>query len=388
MLIERETELGLLASTLQQGRAGAGSTVVIRGPLGAGRTALVGAIAALAGPLGIRAARAAAAPAEQDFAFGVVRQLLEPVLDGLDGPTGGPAGLPCDDPVPGEPAGVLAALHELTVRLAAAQPLVLLVDDVQWADDPSLEWLGHLARRLRSVAAVLVLTVREGDPAGERAPVRALLAGAEHASSLRPLSPAGTAAVLGGRFGGAVEPGFVRACHRMSGGNPLVLGALLTAVAEAGLTPGAAQVHRLPGLSLPLLRRRVAACLRHQPAAVRAVAKAVALLDGQADADQIGRLAGTDRLDCTRVLDALHRMGLLTEGPRPRPAHPAIRDALEELISLAEREQLHLRAAGILLADGGGVEEVAGQLVAVAAAQGPWAREVLREAADQPGRRR
>lgn len=220
MLIERETELGLLAALLHRARAGAGSCAVVRGPLGIGRSALATAVAALAGPLGMRALRASAAPAEQDFAFGVVRQLLEPAAEELDPAGTEPDPLPFDEPSPGDRAGVLDGILGLTRRLAAEQPLVLVVDDVQYADDASLDWLGYLARRLPVTSAVLVLTVREGDRAGERAPVRGLLAAAEHELLPRALSAGGVKAVLGGRFGGAVAPRFASACHEVSGGNP------------------------------------------------------------------------------------------------------------------------------------------------------------------------
>ncbi|MDH6142637.1 MULTISPECIES: ATP-binding protein [Kitasatospora] len=382
MLIERETELGLLAALLHRARAGAGSCAVVRGPLGIGRSALATAVAALAGPLGMRALRASAAPAEQDFAFGVVRQLLEPAAEELDPAGTEPDPLPFDEPSPGDRAGVLDGILGLTRRLAAEQPLVLVVDDVQYADDASLDWLGYLARRLPVTSAVLVLTVREGDRAGERAPVRGLLAAAEHELLPRALSAGGVKAVLGGRFGGAVAPRFASACHEVSGGNPLVLTTLLDAALANGLRPDEDAVAHLAALPLPLLRHRVATCLRHQPEPVRAVARALAVLDGQARPDRVARLAGIDPIGCAQGLAALHRVGLLGDRDRPRPVHPAVREALADLVTLAEQELMHQRAAQLLQSDGADPQEVAAHLLAVTSPQGDWATEVLREAAD------
>ena len=53
-------------------------------------------------------------------------------------------------------------------KSAERGPLVVAVDDVQWVDDPSLAWLGYLARRAGDLAQLLVLGLRSGDPGGER----------------------------------------------------------------------------------------------------------------------------------------------------------------------------------------------------------------------------
>ena len=103
---------------------------------------------------GVRTYSARGGELERELAFGVVRQLFEaavsePLLEGaagaarevFDGPASG---------VGREDASfaILHALYRLTIDLAEQGPLLLIVDDLQWCDEPSLRWLCYLVRRL------------------------------------------------------------------------------------------------------------------------------------------------------------------------------------------------------------------------------------------------
>jgi hypothetical protein len=178
LLLERDAEQARLSALLEKAYAGSGSVVVVSGPAGIGKTELLAAVHRLAGDRGFRSLHARGRELEADMAFSVVRQLLEqPVLSAsagerrrlLAGPAragAGALGLAAGD----APASEFAALHGLywlCMNLADRQPLLLTVDDLQWADGPSLSWLGYLGPRTVESPMLVVVTVREGDPRGQ-----------------------------------------------------------------------------------------------------------------------------------------------------------------------------------------------------------------------------
>src|SRR5881409_286364 len=79
-LLERNEELARIDSALAEARAGRGSFVVVEGPPGIGKTAVVAAARAAATDTGMRVLRGRATEMERDFSFGVVRQLFERTL--------------------------------------------------------------------------------------------------------------------------------------------------------------------------------------------------------------------------------------------------------------------------------------------------------------------
>ena len=115
-------------------------------------------------------------------------------------------------------------------ELAAWRPTVLIVEDLHWADDATLDVLAHVARRLTDLPALLVLTYRDEEvpPAHPlRRVLGALTAVPVHRLALRPLSPA---AVGGLAAGSGRDPA---ALHALTGGNPFY-------VTEALAAPGMA----------------------------------------------------------------------------------------------------------------------------------------------------
>jgi predicted ATPase len=229
-LLERGAELTELRALLAAARAAAGSVALIEAPAGQGKTALLRALKREAGDA--RVLSATGAPLERDFAFGIVRQLFaaqahrpelfsgaakhaEPVFDlTLD---------EAEDPA----HATLYGLYWLAANLAAEQPLVLVVDDAQWADAPSLRFLDGLARRVEDLPLLLAIAARPGE--------RALLDGlaAAPAATLirpQPLSDAGVERFVKASL--AAAPEFVAACRETTRGNPLLLTELLRAASR------------------------------------------------------------------------------------------------------------------------------------------------------------
>src|SRR4029077_9438813 len=181
--LERDWELERILRRLRLAREGRGGAVVVEGPAGIGKTVLLGRARAIAEGEGFRVLRARGAELEREFAFGVVRQLVEPLLAEvsdaeravlLDGPPGVAArllGLPLargatNEPAPAAPDPSFAVLHGLYwlgAKLAAERPVALLVDDVHWADSGSLRFLTFLLPRLEELSVSLVLAARSAE---------------------------------------------------------------------------------------------------------------------------------------------------------------------------------------------------------------------------------
>jgi hypothetical protein len=198
-LLERERELDEIRDRLESARAGAGSTLVVEGPGGIGKTGLLIAAGGEARERGMCVLSARGAELEREFPFGVVRQLLETRVTGpggdelMDGaaalcaPVFEPAGRGEED----EPSfAVLHGLYWLCSTLAERSPLLVLVDDAQWADPASLAFLAYLARRVEDLPVALAVASRPGDDEREEQLLEELL-GQPSAGLVRP-APART----------------------------------------------------------------------------------------------------------------------------------------------------------------------------------------------------
>ncbi|EFL28873.1 putative transcriptional regulator, LuxR family [Streptomyces himastatinicus ATCC 53653] len=402
MLHERDTEAAHVRDALKAAAAGTSSLLLLTGPLGIGRTALLQRLPQLAGE-DVRVLRANAAPMEQDFAFGVVRQLFDSLLTGAP-PEQSERWLRdhgefarmvlADDTLPlGECGSVslsetlLNGLRSVLADVGADHPLLILVDDLQWVDAPSLRWLAYLVKRLHGLRAVLVCALRDGDPGARRLTLREITDSAQRVLRPAPLSLAAAKALVLDQFGEPGDEDFARACHEISAGNPLFLRSVLVTLAAAGHSPTAGHVETARRQRPAQLREWLAGCMRTQPQPVRALAAAIAVLGEQGEPDLMARLAGLDPIGFAAALRVLDQLGLLAAEKEPRFLHRVVQDAVESSMTVAERDRLHDAAAALLYRNGSAAELVAAQLMAVTASQQPWAVEVLRAAADTALRR-
>ena len=200
--------------------------MLVEAPAGLGKSSLVRA--ALEDADGFTVLRARANELERDFAFGCVRQLLEPaaarhpdlfegaaiVAEALFKPFGS------DDP--DLSFTMLHGLYWMLSNLADRGPVVVAVDDVHWADEESLRFLSYLAPRLDGLAVAVLACTRAGEEATAR------LAADPELRVLRPgpLSLEATAALCGRD----AAPEFAAACCEATGGNPFFLHELLREV--------------------------------------------------------------------------------------------------------------------------------------------------------------
>ncbi|MDX2695314.1 AAA family ATPase [Streptomyces ipomoeae] len=398
MLVDRAFELRILDDVLGTAATGYGTSVVVSGPIGSGRSQLLDTLAERESADEFRVLRAVGTPMEEDHAFGVVRQLFDVVLDEASPATldGWWEGIRADvEPLfadgaamletPSLPtdrlAAVLQGLTTMTCRMGADRPTLLLVDDLHWADEVSLAWLNYLAKRMSGTRVAIVAAVQEGSAAAERQPVGEFVSSADHTLQPGALSAAGVGALVTRWFGEAGDDSFVLACHEVTGGNPLFVTAVLAELAALGHRPTAEHAAAARRSRPVALRERLPRYLACLGSAQLRLVRAAALLHDTADAELTRSVAGLDAQVCDESARGLRRIGLLTYDPSYRFPHPSVQEAIAESMTAAEEEELRVRAARLLHVDSQQVELAAEQLTAVAAPQGRWAVGVLRQAA-------
>jgi hypothetical protein len=176
-LLERGAALAQLHAQLAAARAGQGSTTIVSGPAGVGKTALVRTfLHQLGGEVRVLTGLCDDLSAARTFGA------LKDAARGSGGPLARALAAGSIDPV--FPAAI--------AELGGSGPAVLVVEDVQWADDATIDVLGFLARRVHELSALIVLTLRDGPLIGPLAQLLGVLAGTEtNRVSVEPLSPPG-----------------------------------------------------------------------------------------------------------------------------------------------------------------------------------------------------
>jgi DNA-binding CsgD family transcriptional regulator len=398
-LFEREPSLVAIDSALAEARAGGGTALLIEGPAGIGKTALLDE--AQRRENGFVVLRAGGGEFERDLPLGVVRQLFEPLLwratdrqreRWLRGAStvagsvlgvGGAAATEVEQ-LPGDAAAVRSAFYWLAVALAEDAPLLLLIDDLHWADLESVRWLLFTVRRLAGTGTAVIAATRLREPGADDALLEGLIAlrGVVHAR-LAPLSTRGSASCVGAWSDSPVTaPEFVTVCHELSGGNPFLLTELLREASRAGLEPDADGARRLGTLVPEGLARAVLPRLRLLGPDALAVVRAVAIMGSGVAVRHAASLAGLSGDEAWAAADALVRAGVLLDSEQLEIAHPIVRAAILGDLTSAARAALHSRAARLLAAEGAPGEVVGAHLLSGAPSGDQRVVEQLLTAAD------
>lgn len=360
-LLERERELAGVRDVIAAAHAGQGSVAVVYGPAGIGKSSLLRAATEDS-----RTLRATAGALEVDIPFEVVRSLLAgPVgrapASERDRLLSGPArqaapllGL-ADAAADSDASGALHGLFWLVQALAETEPLVLVVDDVQWADEPSRRFLSFLARRLEDTPIALLLGLRSTESTPETDEIL-------HLPATRRIEPSPLSDAAAARLAGDVPADIIAA----AAGNPFLI---------VSGTRGP------DGLAAAVARR-----MAEIGPGARETGEAVALLAGAADVTAVADLAAIPAQHAVELLDRLSEAGLIEPGPPPRPAHPLIADALLAGLGPAERAGAHGRAARALGRLGADPERVASHLLAAPPCADRVAVAWLRRAAEASAR--
>jgi DNA-binding CsgD family transcriptional regulator len=391
-LVERGDELARVERLLDQAGDGVGAVAIVEGPAGIGKSELLAAAQARARERGFGVLRARGSEFEAEMAFGAARQLLEPIVRAasaserrrlLDGVAR--IGARALDLETGEPpADALAAIHGLywlCANRAELGPVAVVVDDVQWLDDPSLTWLGYLARRVEGLALLLVLGVRSGDPGGNRPELSRLSADDTVQKILPgPLSASGVGSIVRARLDQDAEDDFCAACHELTGGNPLFVRELLAAAGSEGLPARAASASALALIAPAAVGTSVLARLARLGADAVALAQAAAVLGPGAEVAVAAELAELDPVECELIADRLAAAQIFAPARPLEFFHPLVGAAVRQDMAPGALRLAHRRAATIVARDGAAAR-VAAHLLASAPAADPWVLSRLGDAA-------
>ena len=346
----------MLAGLVTGIAAGRGSAVLVEGEPGIGKSALVRAALAEAASLGCRVFWGAGDELGQALP-------LQPLLDGLR------VRLPSANPrrhmivrlLRGEVAAdsgtdwsaVLAEqLLVLIAEQCAAQPTILVIDDLQWADQASVTLWGRLARSARQMPLLLVGMMR---PVSQRDDLLALRRAVGDARlQLAGLTRAAAAELVAALAGGKPDGALLRLADDAAG-NPLYITELVAALRRSSkVTITGAGVVRLTSGSVPIsLSAAIANRLGFVRGPVREVLRAAALLGVDFAVPDLAIVLGRSVADLVWALDEACAAGVLAEsGNGLGFRHPLIRAALYEQMPVPVRAAWH-REAGRALAEAG-----------------------------------
>ncbi len=390
----RDDELAVLRNLLTQLTAGIGGVLLVEGEQGIGKTALLRQVLNPPGRTAFRLAWAASDELEQRIPLMLIRDCLSgpglvPLVAVIParGPsagdeerslagsvlTGGP--VPSGDPVLAETERLLAQVE----RLCAGSPLVLVAEDLQWADEASLLVWQRLARAAGQLPLLLAGTYRPEPPREQVSALRAeVVARGGTVLSLGPLPPGHLEGLVEQMIG--ARPGRrLTEEVRAASGNPLYVRELVDALVrdgklavDAGVAELVAQAPRVPAL----LRVMIAERLSSLPEETVTVLRWAVVLGPEFRLTDLEMVTGRSAAGLAGALDVAVSGGVITEtGGKLAFRNGMIRRQLYEGVPSARL--LHSPAARALAAAGAPKEQVAAQLALAPEPPAEWAREWL-----------
>ena len=390
-LIEREAELERLDALLDAACAGSGGVVLIEAPAGLGKTALLETAAAGARGRGMTVLQAICGELEREFPFGACLQLFADPGAGRDPLSlSGAAGLArplfereaATGPEPDEDRmfALLHGLWWLTAESADDSPLLLTIDDAQWADDPSLRFVEFLGRRLDGLPVAICVAARTGEREDDAA-LEAIRAGPLAATvRLEPLSDGAVAELVATELGDVDEQARA-ACASATGGNPFYLRQLLATLRERGADRDRHPVSSIRTATPESVSRAVHARIARLGIEAQSLAEALSVLG---DGAPLRRAASLAELGPAAASGAAERLAV-THVIRDRDglsfAQTIVREAVYSELPAARRRHAHGRAAKLLADENCDPELIAAQLKRADGLGRAWAVVVLRAAA-------
>ena len=358
VLVGRRPTVDALRSAVDAAVAGAGGVVLIAGEAGMGKTALAAEAAAYAKAHGAVAVWGTCWEGEGAPGFWpwiqVVRALAadggaagQAVLAALTGATEVKRGSLGDESASRFRTYDMTATY-LRER-AAQRPLVVVADDLHWADMSSLRLLVFLARQLHDAAMLVIGTYRDLEVAAGDHPARPLLAelaGQAELLELTGLSAAEVGQLVEKVCGEPPPSALAQAVHDRTAGNPFFTRQVARLLAAQGVPLDRAVVGGVPPAVGDVLRRRLA----RLPREVVDLLAAAAVIGRYVPMAMAAAVAGLPAEDTVPMVESAVQAGVLErdEPGRVRFSHDLFRDVLVSGLPTARRPALHLAVAGLL----------------------------------------
>ncbi len=394
----RAAEIAVLGDAVDRVVSGRPAVVLIEGEAGIGKTRLLAGVLEDARGRGMQVAAGRAEELERTRPFGLVaaafgcvrsspdprRAAIAALLATHGGGERGPITVTSD---PGLRFRAVDAFADLAEELALAGPLVIGVDDLQWADPSSLLTLAALSRRLAYLPVALIGCLRPSPRIPELDRLAGLLLDAGgRILAVRGLTERAVAELVADVVAAVPGPGLLAGISGAAG-NPLFVTELLGALAQEGAIKAAggraevAEVTLPPTLRLTILRR-----LSFLPEDTLQALRAASILGSSFTVTELSVTMARPALELSVVLaEGITGRVLEEHGAVIRFRHDLIRDALYEDLPLSVRRGLHREAGRRLAQTGAPALQVAEQL-ARGAGQGDaeaigWLTRAAREAA-------
>ena len=364
-LVGRARERDAIAGAVDALRSGTGGILELRGEPGIGKSRLLAELASLAAATGSTVLEARASEYEADLPYALWTEALDRHLAeagarrlsrlGLADPGSlavllpALAGLAAEQPAPSDRHRTHRALRDLLERLTATRPLVVCLDDVQWADPASGDMLAALVHRGPRAPVLLAIAGRAG---GLPEDVATALARARHEQRSTLLDPGPLNAKEAGELVGSVAP----AIYASAGGNPFYLEQLARGHARVDAGAGTASDGSIPPAVAAALTAELAALAPE----ARGMLDAAAVIGDPFESGIATDVAELPEADALRALDVLLAHALIRPAGAPRRfafRHPVVRHAVYEESPRGWRLGAHGRAARALGRRGAGPVE-------------------------------